>query len=222
MEILDHFSPNKLLKRRIEKDLLDHFSRIGIIASQQTWEAETFRRREGNEKVSLRKLASLCVHMDNIPAIEVWRETRKRGHTSTTQDELVYKIPFRGTVTLRRIPILTSTTFIQTADKKNFEWTGFAWGKLPLLLERLREDKELNDRLQEIFDEDMLAELRVRALSDDNVDIVSEYDSHRLPPRKLLNCIEEIAKHVISFVTEQNQRRNHADEMVRQKLFGSG
>ena len=140
MLIFSSFLSRKSVKQRIEDDLLQHFNKIGITASRKTWMAENLRRREGDEKVILQKLASLDVKLNNIVSIEVWREKRRRGHVSTTHDELVYKIPFRNGITLRRIPILTNMSVVQTADKNNFEWTGFMWGKLPLLVERLKAD----------------------------------------------------------------------------------
>jgi hypothetical protein len=222
MRIFSSFLSRKSVKQRIEEDLLKHFDSIGITASQKNWIAESLHRREGDEKVILQKLASLSVKLNNIVSIEVWREKRKHGHISTTQDELVYKIPFRNGITLRRIPVLTNMSIVHTADKNNLEWTGFTWGKLPLLVERLQADNELNNKLHKIYEENMLCELRIRALSDDNVDIVSEYNPQRLPPRELITCVEAIAKHVISYVNEQNKARDHVDEIVRQKLFGPG
>lgn len=209
-----------LVRQKMEQHLLTHFQSLGVEVCTKMWAEVKTRRREGNEKVTLRKLANLDIQMGEISSIEVWRQTRKQGRVSMTFDELSYIVMLKPDISISRIPILTSTAIPQTTNDKTFEWVGFTWGKLPLLVERLKVDTPLNNKLQKSFDVNMLTELRIRALYEDRIEIVSNYDPQKLPSRELLDCIEDIAKHVISYITEQNEYRDHQDEITRQKLFG--
>lgn len=211
----------ELTRQRMEQHLLTHFQSLGIEACLKTWTEEKTRRREGKEKVIVRKLANLQVQIGEISSIEVWRQTRKQGNMSTTFEELSYVVILKPGITMRHIPIFTSATILQPVDENNFEWTGFTWGKLPLLVERLKTDTQLNNRLQNLFDINMLTELRIRALYEDRIEIISNYDSQRLPSHELLDCIDNIARHAISYITEQNQYRDHQDEITTQKIFGT-
>jgi hypothetical protein len=208
-------------KLQVQDNLQVHFGKLGIEALPHTWIAKKLRSKEGDEKVTLIKLAGLEVQMREIHSIEVWQQTRKKGNISTKQDELRYTIRLKPGVTMRRIPILSNVVIKKINDKKTFQWDGFTWGKLPLLVERLKVDENLNQRLQQFFDTDVLTELRIRALSDDKVDIISDYNPQKLPPRELLACIEDISSHVVSYVSEGNKSRDSREEITRVKLFGN-
>jgi hypothetical protein len=122
---------------------------------------------------------------------------------------------------LYRIPILTNAITVQDVDRKIFQWNGFTWGKLPILADRLKADNELNNNLQKFFDTGALGELRIHAFSSDAISITTDYNLQRLPSRELLLCIECLARHVDSYVSEQNKFRDHFEEMVKAKLFRS-
>lgn len=218
---LSRFIPNMVSKRHIEIELLTHFSNIGVEVHPQEWSAKKIYRREGKEKTTLRKLASFDVGMNLINSIEAWQQTTKRGRVSIIQYELRFIIPFTSAKTLYRIPILTNAITVQDADRKTFQWNGFTWGKLPLLADRLKADNELNDNLQGFFYTGVLGELRIHAFSSDAISITTDCNLQRLPSRELLSCIECLARHVDSFVSEQNSFRDNFEETVKAKLFGS-
>jgi CheY-like chemotaxis protein len=208
-------------RRTLQKDLLSHFVSIGIEASAQSWMAKKFHSREGDEKVTSLQLAGLDVQMKEIHSIEVWRQIRKQRNVSLTHDEIRYIIVLKPGITMRRIPILSTTVISKSEDAKSFQWSGFSWGKLPLLVERLKADENLNKRLQYHFNKNILSEIRIRAMYEDKVDIISDFNLHNPPSRDLLNCIEDIAYHVVSYVVEENKSRDHREEMTRIKLFGN-
>jgi hypothetical protein len=208
-------------RRTLQKDLLSHFVSIGIEASAQAWTAQKLHSREGDENVTLLKLAGIHVQMKEIRSVEVWRQTSKHKNVSITRDEIRYVIFLKPGITMRRIPILSTAIVTKLDNTKSFQWDGFTWGKLPLLIERLKADESLNRRLQEYFNKDILGELRIRALYDDKVDIISDYNPRNPPSRDLLDCIDDIACHVVSYVVEENKFRDLREEVTRTKLFGS-
>lgn len=196
------------LLREVKTQLLGHLKSIGVRAELQKGENSEIRRREEGYRVRLRQLAGVRVWLTRIQSIEVWRETRKRESNSVTEDEITYVVAFEPGITLSRIPILTNMVRMETAGgKTRFQWRGFQWGRLPLLVDRLRADRSLNRRLRNYYSQDVVDDLRVRALSSKGVGITTSYNRQKLPSREFLNCIEDIAQHVNDYVAERNSER---------------
>lgn len=200
-------SPEHLLQQ-VTNQLLEHLESIEVSAQTQEAESQKIRRREEGRVVTLRQLASCRIWLRRIHSIEVWREAKKGKDEPITEDEITYVITFEPGITLGRIPILTNIVSIQIAGGKNrVQWRGFEWGRVPLLVDRLRADTALNSRLQKHVNKDLPDDLRIRALSGNRVGITMVYNPHRLPTREFLTCIEDIAEHVNEYVTERNRER---------------
>jgi len=188
--------------------LLEHLGSIGVRAELQKIESKELKRREEGYRVRLRQLADIRVWLKRIQSIEVWRESKKRKDESTTDDEITYVVTFEPGLSLYRIPILTSTVKTQRVGGKiRFQWRGFQWGRLPLLVDRLKADRGLNRRLLRHFNQSLADDLRIRALSGDRVGIATSYSPQRLPSREFLDCMEDIAQHVNDYVAERNKER---------------
>ncbi|UCB43600.1 MAG: hypothetical protein JSV77_02845 [Dehalococcoidales bacterium] len=198
----------KRLIRRMEAQLVEHLRSIGVSAEVQRRKGKVVRTRENGYAVTLRQLVTTHVWLRGIQSIEIWQVTRKGEEKSTTLDEITYMITPEPGMTLYRIPILTNIIKIQTASSEaGFEWQGFEWGRLPLLADRLKTDRNLNSRLLWHFSKNLPDNLRITAPSWDKIGITMSYDPRRLPSRELLTCLEEIAGHVCDYVAERNSAR---------------
>ena len=218
---VSHLVPGIVSKHRTESDLLTHFRKIGVDVHPHEWSAKKIYNREGKERTILRKLASFDVGMNRINSIEAWQQTTKRGRVSIIHYELRYIILFKSATTLYRIPILTNAITVQDADRKTLQWNGFTWGKLTILADRLKPDTELNANLQTFFNTGVLGGLRIHAFSSNAISITTDLNMQRLPSRDLLLCIECLARHIDSYISEQNKFRDDFEEAVKIKLFGS-
>lgn len=205
-------------ERQIEKSLLIHFNNIRIEADPQ----EEFKRKisshEGNANVTMHKMASFRVDLDNIKFVEVWRYISREGFAMVIQDELSYIIPINHDDILRCIPILTNIVITKRNDGKTFHWNGFTWGNLPLLKDRLIADEELNEKLNEFCQKGLLDEMRIHALSNDSVSIITDYNSQKLPTRELISCIEDISKHIVLYAFAASKYRDYREDTTRKKL----
>jgi len=198
--------------QQVTNQLLEHLESIGVSAQPHEVESDKIRKREEGYRVTLHQLAGLRIWLRRIQFIEVWREAKKGKNESAIEDEITYVITFEPGTTLRRIPILTNIVSVQMAeDKSRFRWRGFEWGKVPLLVDKLKADKALNSKLRKHISQDMADDLRVRALSGNRVGITMVYDPHRLPTREFLACMEDIAEHVNEYVTERNIEREQQE-----------
>jgi len=192
--------------------LLEHLESIGVTAQPHEVESQKIRKREEGYRVTLRQLAGFRIWLRRIHFIEVWREAKKEKNKSATEDEITYVITFEPGTKLGRIPILTNIVSIQMAEgKSRFKWRGFEWGKVPLLVDKLKADKALNSKLRKHISQDLANDLRIRALSGNRVGITMIYNPHRLPTREFLACMEDIAKHVNEYVTERNIEREQQE-----------
>jgi hypothetical protein len=109
---------------------------------------------------------------------------------------------------LNRIPILTNLVKTPADKGKNgFKWRGFEWGRLPLLVDRLKIDTGLNRRLLRYLDTDLPDNLRITVLSGDRIGITTSYNPQRLPSHEFLNCIEDITDHIHDYIAERNRTR---------------
>ena len=198
--------------QQVTNQLLEHLESIGVSALPHEVESNKIRKREEGYRVTLRQLAGFRIRLRRIHFIEVWRESKKRKNESTTEDEITYVITFEPGTTLGRIPILTNIVGIKVAEgKSRFRWRGFEWGKVPLLVDKLKADTALNSKLRKHIDEDLANDLRIRALSGNRVGITMVYDPHSLPTREFLACMEDIAEHVNEYVTERNIEREQQE-----------
>jgi len=202
----------KYLLQQVTNQLLEHLESIGVEAQTQEAESKKIRRREEGYRVTLRQLASFRIWLKRIHSMEVWREAKKGKDEPTLEDEITYVIAFEPGTTLGRIPILTNIVGIQMAEgKTRFQWRGFEWGKVPLLVDKLKADKALNSKLRKHISQDLANDLRIRALSGNRVGITMVYNPHRLPTREFLACMEDIAEHVNEYVTERNIEREQQE-----------
>ena len=209
------------LIRRVESDLVEHLRSIGIRVELQKVRGAPVRTREDVYAVTLRQLATARVWLTGIHSIEVWRITRKGKDESITLDEITYVVALEPGVTLTRIPILTNAVRAEiTEGTAELQWRGFEWGRLPLLVDRLKVDRDLNSRLLEHFSKGQPRDMRITALSEEGkrVGITTTYDPQWLPSREFLACIEEIAGHVRDYVTERNKAREQ--DAVTQERYG--
>jgi len=192
--------------------LLEHLESIGVTAQPHEVESKKIRKREEGYRVTLRQLAGFRIWLRRIHFIEVWREAKKGENEPATEDEITYVITFEPGTKLGRIPILTNIVSIQVAEGKGrFKWRGFEWGKVPLLVDKLKADKALNSKLRKHISQDLANDLRIRALSGNRVGITMVYNPHRLPTREFLDCMEDIAEHVNEYVTERNIEREQQE-----------
>ncbi|HEY32419.1 MAG TPA: hypothetical protein G4O10_04875 [Dehalococcoidia bacterium] len=207
----------KRLIHQTEVQLVEHLRSIGVKAEIQKVKRKVVRTREDGYPVILRQLVTTNVWLRGIQSIEIWQVTRKGEEKSTTLDEISYMITPEPGMTLYRIPILTNIVTVQTADgKTEFEWRGFEWGRLPLLVDRLRTDRNLNSRLLRHFYTNLPDNLRITASSGDKIGITMSYNQQQLPSRELLTCIEDIASHVCDYVAERNSARKQEEGKAQQ------
>jgi len=201
-------SRNRLI-HQIEAQLMEHLRSIDVRSEAQSGKSTVIRTREdGYTTVLLRLLVTIHVWLRGIQSIEIWRIVRKGEEKTTTLDEITYVINLEPGMTLNRIPILTKIASTQTADSKTeLEWQGFEWGRLPLLVDRVKADRGLNSRLFRHFDSNPTDNLRITAPSGQKIGITMSYEPQRLPSREFLTCIEDLAMHVLDYVAEQNSAR---------------
>jgi hypothetical protein len=198
--------------QQVTNQLLEHLESIGVTAQPHEVESSKVRKREEGYRVTLRQLAGFRIRLRRIQFIEIWREAKKGKNESAIEDEITYVITFEPGTKLGRIPILTNIVGIRMAEgKSRFKWRGFEWGKVPLLVDKLKADKALNSKLRKHISQDMADDLRVRALSGNRVGITMVYNPHCLPTREFLTCMEDIAEHVNEYVTERNIEREQQE-----------
>jgi len=194
--------------RQLETHLVEHLKGIGVGAEEQKSKGTVTRTHDDDYALILRHLVTIRVWLRGIESIEIWRITRKGNKESQTLDEMTFVIIPEPGISLNRIPILTNFIKTHTTEGKNgFKWRGFEWGRLPLLVDRLELDTNLNNRLLRYCDIDQLDNLRITALSGDRIGITMIYNPQRLPSRNFLVCIENIADHIREYVAERNRTR---------------
>ena len=194
--------------RQIETQLLEHLRSIGIDAEAQKSKKSVTRTHEDEYAVLLRHLVTIRVWLRGIHSMEIWHITRKGERETITLDEMTFVITPEPEMSLNRIPILTNLVITHTTKGGNdFEWRGFEWGRLPLLVDKLRIDTDLNNRLSRHFDADPADNLRITALSGKRIGITTRYSPQKLPSRGFLACIEDIADHIRDYIAEQNRIR---------------
>ena len=198
--------------RQMEAQLLEHLRRLGISAEKQKSKKAVTRTHEDEHAVLLRHLLTIRVWLRRIQSIEIWRITRKRERETVALDEMTFVVTPEPGMSLNRIPILTNLIGASAIEGENgFRWRGFEWGRLPLLVDRLKVDSDLNSRLTEYFDTDMADNLRITALSGKRIGITTRYSPQQLPSRGFLTCIEDIADHIRDYIAEQNRIRELQD-----------
>ena len=194
--------------RQLEVHLVEHLKSISVGAEAQKNKGTVTSTHDDDYALILRHLVTIRVWLRGIESIEIWRITRKGDKESPTLDEMTFIIVPEPGISLNRIPILTNFVKTQTTEgKSGFKWRGFEWGRLPLLVDRLKLDTNLNNRLLGYCDIDRLDNLRIMALSGDRIGITMSYNPQRLPSRSFLVCIENIADHIRDYVTERNRTR---------------
>ena len=194
--------------RQLETQLVEHLRGIGVGAEEQKSKGTVARTREDDYAVILRHLVTIRVWLRGIQSIEIWRISRKGDKESVTLDEMTFVIIPEPEMSLNRIPILTNIAKTHITEGKNgFKWRGFEWGRLPLLVDRLRVDADLNNRLLGYFDTDLVDALRITALSGNRIGITTSYSPQRLPSRGFLTCIEDITDHIRDYIAERNRTR---------------
>ena len=196
---------NRYRIRQLETQLVEHLRAIGIRAAELEGKVKLTRTREDEYAVVLRHLVTIRVWLSGIYSIEIWRITRKRANESSTLHEMTFVIAPEPGMSLSRIPILTNIVKTHTTEGRNgFQWRGFEWGRLPLLVDRLKVDTGLHNRLLEYFKFNLPADLRITALDRERIGITTGYSPQQLPSRAFLACVEEIAKHIHDYVAERN------------------
>jgi hypothetical protein len=156
----------------------------------------------------MRQLVTIRVYLRGVQEVEIWRITRKGESGTTTVDEITFVIVPKPGMSLNRIPILTNLSMTHTSKGKNrFRWRGFEWGRLPLLVDRLKVDTDLNNRLRGHFATNPPDNLRITAVDGNRIGITTGYDSRKPLTRDFLTCIEDIADHVHEYIAEQNRVR---------------
>jgi hypothetical protein len=194
--------------RQLETHLVEHLRGIGVDAEEQKSKGTVTRTHDDDYALILRHLVTIRVWLRGIESIEIWRITRKGNKESPTLDEMTFVITPEPGMSLNRIPILTNIAKTHITEGKNgFEWRGFEWGRLPLLVDRLKVDADLNNRLLGYFNTDLPDNLRITVLSGDRIGITTSYSPQRLPSRSFLVCIEDIADHIRDYVAERNRTR---------------
>jgi hypothetical protein len=194
--------------RQLEANLVEHLRSIGVSAEKQRVKGAVVRTHGDNHAVILHHLVTVRVWLRGIQSIEIWRITRKGEKESVTLDEMTFVIVPEPEMSLNRIPLLTSAVKTHSnGAKTGFKWRGFEWGRLPLLVDRLEVDTDLNSRLLRHLDTDPPENLRITALSGDRVGITISYSPQRLPSRDFLICIEDIVDHIQEYVAERNRTR---------------
>ena len=194
--------------KQLEAQLVEHLRGIGVGAEEQKSKDIVTYTHEDDCAAILRHLVTARVWLRGIESIEIWRITRKGEKKSVTLDEMTFVIIPEPGMSLNRIPILTNLVKTPATKGKNgFKWRGFEWGRLPLLVDRFKADKDLNNRLLGHFDSDRTDELRITALNGDRIGITTSYSPQQLPSRGFLACIEDIADHIHDYVAERNRTR---------------
>jgi hypothetical protein len=194
--------------RQLEAQLVEHLRGIGVDSERQTHKGTVRRAHEDEYAVILRHLVTIRVWLRAIRSIEIWRITRKGDREIVTLDEMTFVMTPEPGMSLNRIPILTNLIRTRTTKGKNrFKWRGFEWGRLPLLVDRLKADTDLNNRLLGYFDSGMVDDLRITALDGERIGITTSYSPQQLPSRGFLTCIDDIAEHISDYVAEQNRTR---------------
>jgi hypothetical protein len=187
---------------------VEYLRSVGIDAERQNGKNIVKHTREDDYAVILRHLITIRVWLRGVESIEIWRITRKGEKESSTLDEMTFAITPEPSMNLNRIPILTNLIRADTAmSKSELKWCGFEWGRLPLLVDRLKADTYLNSRLLEHFDTNFEDDLRITALSGNRIGITTSYNPRKLPSRGFLSCIEDIAGHILNYVAERNRSR---------------
>ncbi|HEY40731.1 MAG TPA: hypothetical protein G4O18_02605 [Dehalococcoidia bacterium] len=194
--------------RQLEANLTEHLRSVGVSAEERRVKGTVVHSHEGDDTVILRHLVTTRVWLRGIQSIEIWRIIRKGKKESVTLDEMTFVVTPESGMSLNRIPLLTNIVKTHTTSgKSGFQWRGFEWGRLPLLVDRLDVDTDLNSRLLRHLDNDLLDDLRITALSGDRVGITTSYRPQQLPSRDFLTCIEDIADHIREYVAEFNRIR---------------
>ena len=201
--------------RQLEANLVEHLRSIGVSAEKQRAKGSVLRTREDDRAVTLRHLVTTRVWLKGIQSMEIWRITRKGEKESVTLNEMTFVIVPGPGMSLNRIPLLTNIVKTHTTGgESRFKWRGFEWGQLPLLVDRLETDTDLNSRLLRHLDADLSGNLRITALSRDRVGITTSYSPQRLPSRDFLTCIEDIAIHIQEYIAERNRTRELQDNAI--------
>lgn len=194
----------------MQAELRAHLEGLGIQSEPMSRLGRSIRGRQHDDRLLIRQLVGLKVDLGAIRAVDVWRIVCKGKDISTTEDELTCYTDLPHGLTLARIPILTRTareTGAGTRKQSGFEWHAFSWGKLPLVADRLRADKPLQERLARLLASDIPGDLRIRAFPNERVGISIHYEAHHLPTREVLACFQDIFRHVREYVTERNRAR---------------
>lgn len=194
--------------KQLEDQLVEHLRGIGVDAEGQKSKDTVTHTHEDEYAVILRHLVTARVWLRGIESIEIWRIARKIERKSVTVDEMTFVIIPEPGMSLNRIPILTNLIKTPvTKDKNGFKWCGFEWGRLPLLIDRLKADNDLNHRLLGDFDSELTDGLRITALNGDRIGITTSYNPQQLPSRGFLACVEDIADHIRGYVAERSRSR---------------
>ena len=198
--------------RQLEAKLIEHLRNIGIRVEKQKAHGTVVRTHEDDSTVMLRHLISIRVWLRGIQSIEIWRIIRKVAKESTTLDEITFVVAPKPGMSLNRIPILTNlTNSSKISDDNGLEWHGFEWGRVPLLVDRLKVDTNLNNRLRGHFDIVLSDEIRITVLAGDRIGITTRYHPQRPPSPEFLSCFEDIADHIHDYVAERNESRQLQD-----------
>ncbi len=205
--LLPRWSRRRQIKQ-LEAKLTEHLRGIGVRVEKQKARSTVVHTHEGDSTLVLRHLVTARVWLRRIQSIEIWRISRKDAKESITLDEITFVvIPEQG-MSLSRIPILTN--LIKSAeirDDNGMEWRGFEWGRVPLLVDKLKVDMDLNSRLRGYFDASPSGDLRITVLPGDRIGITTRYHPQRLPSPEFLSCLEDIADHIHDYVAERNRTR---------------
>ncbi|HEY91763.1 MAG TPA: hypothetical protein G4O07_08005 [Dehalococcoidia bacterium] len=195
---------------QVEIQLEEHLNSIGVpVELIRERNISQHRREAKGMTVTTNLLARAHVCLKRITSIEVYRVSTRSREKSTVLDEITYITDLEPGVTLTRIPVLTNAVLTEREDSPAaFYWSGFEWGKLPLLAHCLEVDKDLNRRLLHHFSTDTPGDLRITALPDNKVGITTSYDPQYLPSRGFLSCLEQIADHINRYAVEQNRTRD--------------
>lgn len=194
--------------RQLKAQLVEHLRSVGVDAEEQKSKNAVTRTHEDEHAVILRHLVTIRVWLKGIQSIEIWRITRMGDRETVTLDEMTFVISPEPGMILNRIPILTNLVKTYTTEGKNgCKWHGFEWGRLPLLVNKLKVDTDLNSRLAGHLETGLADNLRITALSGNRIGITTNYSPQQLPSRGFLTCIEDISDHIRDYIAEQNRVR---------------
>ncbi len=187
--------------------LLRHFQGIGVGATPYRVSRARRRYRERHEVTVLRRRLAFRLDLSLIDALELWQVSTTAQEQAQPVSELTFVVRLKPGVSLERVPLLTSATARPEGAGLRLEWWGFEWGRLPLLVDRLRADTRLNNCLAHHLQDDFPQRLRITALSEKALGITTPYDPQRLPSRQLLDCYETIAAHACAYIADLNRAR---------------